>query len=68
VPDSAGIPKACATMLIAPFNDCRLPDSLMAEHGHDIAGIIVEPLQRIIPPEPGFLEACASSATATASC
>jgi glutamate-1-semialdehyde 2,1-aminomutase len=26
----------------------------MAEHADEIAGIIVEPLQRIIPPAPGF--------------
>ena len=28
----------------------------MAEWGDKIAGLIIEPLQRIIPPEPGFLE------------
>lgn len=58
VPDSAGIPEAVrAEMLIAPFNDVAYLESLLAEHGHDIAGIIAEPLQRIIPPEPGFLQA-----------
>ncbi|MEZ5747280.1 MAG: aminotransferase class III-fold pyridoxal phosphate-dependent enzyme [Paracoccaceae bacterium] len=58
VPDSAGIPEAVrAGMLIAPFNDLDYLDSLLAEHGADIAGLIVEPLQRIIPPLPGFLQA-----------
>lgn len=58
VPDSAGIPDAVrAAMLIAPFNDVAYLESLLSEHGHEIAGIIVEPLQRIIPPEPGFLQA-----------
>ena len=58
VPDSAGIPEAVrAEMLIAPFNDIDFARSLIAEHGADIAGIIVEPLQRLIPPAPGFLEA-----------
>ena len=57
VPDSAGIPESVRVeMLIAPFNDLDFARSLIAEHGHEIAGIIVEPLQRLIPPEPGFLE------------
>ena len=57
VPDSAGIPEAVrAEMLIAPFNDPDFLRSLLAEYGDQIAGLIVEPLQRIIPPAPGFLE------------
>jgi len=56
VPDSAGIPRGVAEqMLIAPFNDLDAVRSLLAEHD-DIAAIIVEPLQRIIPPKPGFLK------------
>ena len=58
VPDSAGIPESVRNeMLIAPFNDPEFLKSIIDEQGHDIAAIIVEPLQRIIPPEPGFLEA-----------
>jgi glutamate-1-semialdehyde 2,1-aminomutase len=58
IPDSAGIPEAVRNeMLIAPFNDLDSLRSLLAEHGSSIAGLIVEPLQRIIPPEPGFLQA-----------
>jgi len=58
VPDSAGIPEAVRNdVWAAPFNDIDFLRSFMSEHGKDIAGIIVEPLQRIIPPEPGFLEA-----------
>ncbi len=57
VPDSAGIPQSVADeMLIAPFNDFDYIRSLLAEYGDQIAGLIVEPLQRIIPPEPGFLQ------------
>src|SRR6056297_1767386 len=57
VPDSAGIPRAVQDgMLIAPFNDPDFIRDLLAEHGQDIAGIIVEPLQRIVPPAPGFLQ------------
>ena len=58
VADSAGIPEAVRSgMLIAPFNDLDFLRSLLAERGDEIAGLIVEPLQRIIPPEPGFLQA-----------
>ena len=57
VPDSAGIPAAVRdNMLIAPYNDSAFVESLMTEHAYDIAAVIVEPLQRIIPPAPGFLE------------
>ncbi len=58
IPDSAGIPDAVRNeILVAPFNDLDFLRSLLAEYGHEIAGLIVEPLQRIIPPEVGFLEA-----------
>ncbi|QTN37227.1 aspartate aminotransferase family protein [Cognatishimia activa] len=57
IPDSAGIPQSVADeMLIAPFNDPDYIRSLLAEYEGQVAGIIVEPLQRIIPPEPGFLQ------------
>jgi glutamate-1-semialdehyde 2,1-aminomutase len=56
VPDSAGIPDSVAEeMLIAPFNDLAAVASLLDEHD-DIAAIIAEPLQRIIPAQPGFLQ------------
>ncbi|MEM7296227.1 MAG: aminotransferase class III-fold pyridoxal phosphate-dependent enzyme [Pseudomonadota bacterium] len=55
LPDSAGIPASVAEdMLIAPYNDLDAVASLLAEHD-DVAGVIVEPLQRIIPAKPGFL-------------
>ncbi|MCP5157378.1 MAG: aminotransferase class III-fold pyridoxal phosphate-dependent enzyme [Ectothiorhodospiraceae bacterium] len=58
VPDSAGIPRRVSDeMLIAPFNDADLAVSLIREHADDLAGVIVEPFQRLLPPEPGFLEA-----------
>ncbi|MEO0328488.1 MAG: aminotransferase class III-fold pyridoxal phosphate-dependent enzyme [Pseudomonadota bacterium] len=64
VPDSAGIPESVRDdMLIAPFNDIEFARSLIREHANDIAGIIVEPLQRIIPPAPGFLEAIREECT-----
>jgi glutamate-1-semialdehyde 2,1-aminomutase len=56
VPDSAGIPQGVADeMLIAPFNDLEAVASLLSEH-KDVAAIIAEPLQRIIPAQPGFLQ------------
>lgn len=55
VPDSAGIPHGIAEqMLIAPFNDLEATASILDEYD-DVAAIIVEPLQRIIPARPGFL-------------
>jgi glutamate-1-semialdehyde 2,1-aminomutase len=58
VPDSAGIPKSVRDdMIIAPFNDPEAVSALVQEHRSDLAGIIVEPFQRIIPPAPGFLQA-----------
>ena len=58
VPDSAGIPESVrGEMLIAPFNDTAMAESLIREHRDELAGVIVEPFQRLIPPKPGFLEA-----------
>jgi len=57
VPDSAGIPKSVRDdMIIAPFNDAEVVEGLVKEHRDELAGVIVEPFQRIIPPAPGFLE------------
>ena len=53
---SAGIPAVLAeTVLVAPFNDLAATTALALEHAHDLAAIIVEPVQRSIPPGPGFL-------------
>ncbi len=56
-PDSAGIPASLRQeMLIAPFNDLEAAGTLIAEHRDELAGVIVEPFQRSIPPKPGFLQ------------
>ena len=56
VPDSAGIPAGVAEqMLVAPFNDLEAVSTLLDEH-NDIAAIMAEPLQRIIPAMPGYLQ------------
>ncbi|OED38775.1 glutamate-1-semialdehyde 2,1-aminomutase [Chromatiales bacterium (ex Bugula neritina AB1)] len=65
VPDSAGIPPGVASeMLIAPFNDIESVKAILDEHENEVAAIIVEPLQRIVPPAPGFLQALRDECTA----
>jgi glutamate-1-semialdehyde 2,1-aminomutase len=57
VPDSAGISEHVRdNTIVAPFNDAEVVTQFLDAYGHEIAGIIVEPLQRLIPPAPGFLE------------
>jgi len=57
VPDTAGIPGAVQGLtLVAPFNDIDALAATLAEHGKDIAAVIVEPIQRILMPKPGFLQ------------
>jgi glutamate-1-semialdehyde 2,1-aminomutase len=54
--DSAGIPHAIAEeVLIAPYNDLATTEALIATHHNDLAAVIVEPYQRVIVPQPGFL-------------
>tara|TARA_B100001121_G_scaffold171634_1_gene149832 strand:- start:995 stop:2272 length:1278 start_codon:yes stop_codon:yes gene_type:complete len=56
VPDSAGIPESVKSeVLVAPFNDIEFIENILAEESSEIAGIIVEPLQRLIPPIKNFL-------------
>ena len=58
VPDSAGIPRALQDdIIIAPFNDTATATALINEYHDQLGGVIVEPFQRLIPPQPGFLEA-----------
>jgi glutamate-1-semialdehyde 2,1-aminomutase len=55
-PEAAGIPAAVReTVLIAPFNDIETTQDLILEHRQELAAVIVEPLQRALPPQPGFL-------------
>ena len=57
-PDSAGIPPQIAeTVLVAPFNDAERAVQIIEENADDLAAVIVEPLQRVLLPEPGFLQA-----------
>jgi glutamate-1-semialdehyde 2,1-aminomutase len=57
IPDSAGIPGSVREeILVAPFNDMDAAAAMVREHRDELAGVILEPFQRIIPPLPGFLE------------
>ena len=56
-PDSVGIPEAVrGQVLVAPFNDAARAASTIEEHAHELAAVVVEPLQRVLTPVPGFLE------------
>ena len=58
LPDSAGIPGAIADeVLVAPFNDVSRATELIEKHAGQLAAVIIEPLQRVLRPVPGFLEA-----------
>ena len=55
--NSGGIPRAIADlMLIAPFNDLATTEAIIQAHHEELAAVIVEPMQRIIAPQPGFLQ------------
>jgi glutamate-1-semialdehyde 2,1-aminomutase len=54
--DSAGIPDAIRELvLIAPFNDLDTTEAIVEQHRDELAAMIVEPYQRYIAPQPGFL-------------
>lgn len=57
VPDSAGIPESVRNeMLVAPYNDLKAVQDLIHAHKDELAGVIVEPVQRLLMPQPGFLQ------------
>ena len=54
---SGGIPKAIEDlMLIARYKDLATTEAIINAHRDDIAAVIVEPVQRVIAPKPGFLQ------------
>ena len=56
VVNGGGIPRAIQElMLVAPFNDLETTAAIIAAHHDELAAVIIEPLQRIIAPRPGFL-------------
>jgi glutamate-1-semialdehyde 2,1-aminomutase len=57
-PDSVGVPpQAGETVLVTPFNETARAVAMIERHAHELAAVIVEPLQRVLLPEPGFLQA-----------
>jgi len=59
-PSSPGIPQAFADETIAvPFNDEAAVDAVFAEHGHEIAAVLTEPIlgnHGIVEPRDGYHE------------
>jgi glutamate-1-semialdehyde 2,1-aminomutase len=60
VPTSPGVPKANADLtLTLPYNDPGAAHALFAEHGSDLAALIIEPVagnMNCIPPLDGYLQ------------
>jgi len=67
IPTSPGVPAALAQLTVTlNYNDADQVRAVMAEIGHEVAAIIVEPVagnMNCIPPVPGFLE-CLREVTA----
>ncbi len=56
VSDSAGIRESIRRdTLVAPFNDASFLKILLDEYEGEIAAVFMEPFQKTIPPEEGFL-------------
>jgi len=53
---SAGTPAMADYLLVAPYNDLDRARQIITENAGDLAGVIMEPLQRCTAPLPGFLE------------
>lgn len=60
IPSSPGVPEALTSKtLIAPYNDLAAMKSLFAEHGQQIAAIIIEPVpgnMGLVAPGQGYLQ------------
>jgi glutamate-1-semialdehyde 2,1-aminomutase len=61
IPGSPGVPEGTvADTLVVPFNDVVSLERAVAEHGGDLAAVIVEPVcgnMGAVAPRPGYLEA-----------
>ena len=57
VPSFVSLPRAIQeTVLVAPFNDLDTTSQIISKHHDELACVIVEPMQRILPPAAGFLK------------
>ena len=58
VPNSAGIPAVLrGTVLIAPYNDAETTTAIIEKHHDELGAVIIEPIQRVLSPKPGFIQA-----------
>lgn len=59
-PSSPGVPEGfTANTLLAHYNDLSTVEALFAEHGENIASVILEPVagnMGVVPPKEGFLQ------------
>lgn len=51
-----GAPWVTEDVLVAPFNDLAGTETILRAHASEIAGVIVEPIHRCLPPAEGFLD------------
>jgi glutamate-1-semialdehyde 2,1-aminomutase len=62
LPDSPGVTKGTtADTLLVEYNDVAALTALFEARGEEIAALIVEPVagnMGVVPPDPGFLQAC----------
>ena len=62
--ESAGMPAHAADdLILVPFNDPAALQAAFAAHGHDVAALLMEPVnydQGCIEPQPGFADLCRS--------
>ncbi len=60
IPSTPGVPDAVtADTVVCPYNDGRAVAEAVAEHGDELACVLVEPVagnMGVVPPQPGFLE------------
>ena len=57
VPNTHGIPRVLSDeVLVAPYNNLDQAADIISKHRDELAGVIIEPVQRTFEPKPGFLQ------------